>query len=118
MQSDDTCPANTFRSEATGVCIPVPWDDWVSCAVEKRQGACDDGNEFVAKHCVQTCAPPPPPPPPSPVEEPIVSEMVSEVVSEPQPDSTVPPLVTVSKEIEPDPPPLCETDFLYVYVVH
>lgn len=42
-----------------GYCTLKPWTDFVSCAEEKRQGACAGGrdpNRWVIEHCVLTCA--------------------------------------------------------------
>lgn len=54
-QAMGTCfSAGKVRSEATGRCISIPWDDFKTCEEEARQGACDD-NPWVQKHCVNTC---------------------------------------------------------------
>lgn len=55
----DACGSSEFLSESTHACVPKPWSDFVSCAVEKTQGACPNGrdpNRWVAVHCSATCA--------------------------------------------------------------
>ena len=49
------CEPNEIFSER-GHCAGKPWDDFLSCAEEARQGACEDGNSWVEKHCPMTCA--------------------------------------------------------------
>ena len=40
----------------TAADVDKPWYDFVSCAEEKRQGACDrDTNEWIVEHCRATC---------------------------------------------------------------
>jgi hypothetical protein len=53
-----TCLPHVEVFSELGVCIAKPWDDFVSCAEEKRQGACSNGrdpNPWVVKHCAITC---------------------------------------------------------------
>ena len=52
------CAATETYSE-TGRCVDKPWSDFRSCAEEKRQGACPNGNDpnpWVGEHCLRTCA--------------------------------------------------------------
>lgn len=52
------CPSGQMRNETTGMCVPVPWEDFQSCDVEKQQGACWDGNDpnaDVDTICAVTC---------------------------------------------------------------
>ena len=52
-----TCEGTQVLSE-TGTCVEKPWDDFVSCYLEKQQGACSNGrnpNVWVIEHCSTTC---------------------------------------------------------------
>lgn len=52
------CPSGQMRNETTGICVPVPWEDFKSCDVEKQKGACWDGNDpnpEVDTICAMTC---------------------------------------------------------------
>ena len=40
VDTTDGCEDDTTLSEATDLCVPKPWDDFVSCDVERQQGAC------------------------------------------------------------------------------
>lgn len=51
------CESHQFLSEK-GFCVKKPWDDFESCEIEKKQGACPQGNDpnpFVGEHCAVTC---------------------------------------------------------------
>ena len=53
-----TCKSTEFFSEK-GLCVTKPWSDFISCEVEKNQGACPQGadpNPFIGEHCSVTCA--------------------------------------------------------------
>lgn len=52
------CPTGQMKNELLGTCVPMPWDDFVSCDKEKEQGACWDGsdpNPKVDDLCYVTC---------------------------------------------------------------
>jgi len=56
LQLDIDCPPNQVVSEDTNGCVPKPWSDFQDCDEEVRQGACADGNAWVAQHCKTTCS--------------------------------------------------------------
>lgn len=52
------CADDETMSEYMGSCVKKPWNDYVSCQIEKEQGACEDGrdpNQWVIRHCKHTC---------------------------------------------------------------
>ena len=56
-EAESTCEETETFSEK-GFCVTKPWSDFVSCEIEKNQGACPEGadpNNWVAEHCARTC---------------------------------------------------------------
>ena len=55
---EKSCRSGQVRNQTTGLCVAMPWDDFVSCDTEKDQGACWDGNDTnpdVDALCAVTC---------------------------------------------------------------
>lgn len=46
------CPGGMTQKSDT---LCAPWDDFKSCKEEASQGACHDGNPWVAEYCRSTC---------------------------------------------------------------
>lgn len=54
----ESCIPTQTKSEKDGLCVDKPWSDFVSCEIEKHQGACPGGNDpnpWVGEHCFTTC---------------------------------------------------------------
>lgn len=49
------CPAGKVRSEETELCVTLPWSDFAGCAEEARDGACEEPDEWIQKHCCASC---------------------------------------------------------------
>lgn len=49
------CPDSHIKSQATGVCLRKPWDDFAGCAEEAKIGLCEGADEWSKKHCCMTC---------------------------------------------------------------
>eukprot|EP01050_Picozoa_sp_SAG11_P015897 SAG11_NODE_2109_length_3809_cov_2.690027_1_plen_188_part_00 len=76
--SMEPAPPPNCTDPLDGPNAELPWADFVSCAEEKAQGACEDGNEVIAEGCPCTCGGAPPPADGPAIEEPHMEPFYSE----------------------------------------
>jgi len=53
--SPSACQDGEIRSEASGVCVEKPWDDFEGCAKEAALGVCEEADAWISEHCCVSC---------------------------------------------------------------